>query len=131
MVTSQVMSCHGYDILRCRPHWYSLKEDSEVSHTSCSLFAQAVSVLVPEQSGLRLPCPTERRICLYTAWSCNEALCRARYHETRFLVVAQHRPTKSGMPSARSHCVVSQMCSPTLVPAEAAQFAQVKAAGLG
>lgn len=131
MVTSQVTSCHGYDILRCHLPWYWLKEDSEVSHTPCSLFTEAISVLVPKQSGLRPPCPTERRICLYIAWSSDGGLCRARYNETRFLVVGQRRPTKSWMPSALSHCMVSQMCSPMFVPAGAAPFALVKIAGLG
>lgn len=65
------------------------------------------SVLMPKQSGLRLPSLTER------TWSSNKALCRAKYHETRFLVDGQHRPTKSQMPHALSHCTVSQMCSPT------------------
>jgi len=77
---------------------------------------------MPEQSGLRLLCPTKRRICPYAARRGNGALCRARYHKTRFLVVGQHRLTKSRLPSTlsscmvsqMSSCMVSQMCSPTL-----------------
>lgn len=71
--TSKVWT--GSQGLRRRDQWWvwhslvlcSLKEDVELSHTSCSSFAQAVSVLVQGQLSLRLPCPTERRICLYTA----------------------------------------------------------------
>lgn len=42
------------------------REDAEVSPTSWPSFTRAAAVLVPKQSGVRLPGPTERRILVLT-----------------------------------------------------------------
>lgn len=42
------------------------KEDAEVSPTPWPSFTRAAAVLVPKQSGVRLPGPTERRILVLT-----------------------------------------------------------------